>query len=86
MGDHLGTPPSHVSPPLVGAAVIPRTADWALFVAIDENGYVVRAGLDQRKLYDAVRSQARKWAEAQELKLPPVQTSFAPLPSPMARR
>jgi len=66
----------------VGAAVIPRTADWTLFVAIDENGYVVRAGLDQRKLYDSVRSQARKWAEAQELKLPPVQTSFAPLPIP----
>jgi hypothetical protein len=71
------------NPPLGGgAAIIPRTADWALFAAIDQNDRVVRVGLDQRKLYDSVRSQARKWAEAQDLKLPPVQTAFAPLPVP----
>jgi len=71
------------NPPLGGGAVvIPRTADWALFAAIDENGRVVRVGLDQRKLYDSVRSQARKWAEAQGLKLPPVQSAFASLPVP----
>jgi hypothetical protein len=68
--------------PLAGVFFTPRTGDWALFVATDENGYVVRAGLDQRKPRDSIRSQARKWAEAQELKLPPVQTSFATLPIP----
>ena len=60
----------------------PRTADWALLVAIDENNRVVRLGIDQRPWSDTVISQARKWAEAQQVRLPPVRTSFDPLPIP----
>ena len=65
-----------------GVFTVPRTADWALLVAIDENNRVARLGIDQRPWSDTVISQARKWAEAQQVRLPPVRTSFDPLPIP----
>jgi len=60
----------------------PRTADWTLLVAIDENDRVVSSGFDQRRWSDTVISQARKWAEAQLVRLQPARTSFDPLPIP----
>ena len=40
----------------------PRTADWALLVAIGENNRVVSSGFDQRGGLDTVNSQAHKSA------------------------
>jgi hypothetical protein len=60
----------------------PRTAEWALLVAIDENNRVVRSGFDERRGSETVISQAPTWAEAQQVSLPPVRTSFDPLPIP----
>jgi|CXWL01.1.fsa_nt_gi hypothetical protein len=60
----------------------PRTADWALLVAMGENNRVVKSGFDQRGGLDTVNSQARKWAETQQVKLPPAKTHFDPLPTP----
>lgn len=60
----------------------PRTADWALFVATDENNRVVGYGFEQLKWSDSVVSQARKWAEAQQVELPPASISFSAAPIP----
>jgi hypothetical protein len=60
----------------------PRTADWALLVATDENNRVVSSGFDQLKWSETVISQARRWAEAQQVRLPPVSTSFSSAPIP----
>lgn len=66
--------------PFLGTA--PRTADLALLVVLNENNRVVRAGIDQRSYSDSVISQTRKWAEAQQVTLPPTRSSFDPVSIP----
>lgn len=63
----------------------PLTASWVLFVATDENGRVTHFGFQELKgsmSTPTVISEARDWAEAEQVALPSASTSFSPMAIP----
>jgi len=60
----------------------PRTEDWALLVAFDEQERVARAGPARWMPSDSVTTYVRNWAASQQLNTPLPQTGFIASPIP----
>jgi len=67
--------------PRGGVIAVPQTADNTLFVALGERNQVLKWGFDQRQKSDrfSIVAQARRWAESNELLLPPRQSGITNL-------
>jgi len=71
--------------PLLSSFTTPRTQDWALFIAFDADDRVANAALLKRFPLRSINAVARGWLQAQGVKLPPPNATFATMPVPEGR-
>lgn len=63
----------------------PRTEDWALVVVFDADDRVANAALLKRPPQQSMNAVARGWLQAQGVRLPPPNATFAIMPVPEGR-
>jgi len=71
--------------PLLYSFTTPRTQDWGLFIAFDADDRVANAALLKRPPWRSINAVARGWLQAQGVKLPPPNATFAIMPVPEGR-
>jgi len=71
--------------PLLSSFTTPRPQDWEVVIAFDADDRVANAALLKRPPWRSINAVARGWLQAQGVKLPPPNATFATMPVPEGR-